>query len=129
MPFWSGHRSSRRSIAGGDLDTFAPLGPALVLKDEIPNPNELRLRTILNGQVMQEDKELSERVQAGLNSYGFEFGPMSSYETLIHDYHERVRQACPVASLPQAPAAGTTPRQSRAASRVRIKGDVAMPAG
>lgn len=64
------------------------------------------LNARINGQVMQEDKELSERVQAGLNSYGFEFGPMSSYETLIHDYHERVRQACPVASLPQAPAAG-----------------------
>lgn len=60
----------------------------------------------INGQVMQEDRELSERVQAGLNSFGFEFGPISEYETLIHDYHERVRQACPVAGLPKAPPAG-----------------------
>ncbi len=64
------------------------------------------LNARINTQVTQEDKDLSERVQLGLNSYGFEFGPMSNYETLIHDYHERVRQACPVASLPEAPPAG-----------------------
>lgn len=61
------------------------------------------LNARINNQVTSEDKELSERVQAGLNSYGFEFGPLSDYETLIHDYHERIRQACPVASLPAAP--------------------------
>ena len=36
------------------FDTFCPLGPALVLKDEIPNPNQLRLRTLLNGETMQD---------------------------------------------------------------------------
>ena len=39
---------------GKTFDTFAPLGPALVLKDEIPNPNALKIKTILNGQSMQD---------------------------------------------------------------------------
>lgn len=39
---------------GKTFDTFAPLGPALVTTDEIPDPNTLGLRTFLNGQVMQE---------------------------------------------------------------------------
>ena len=39
---------------GKTFDTFAPLGPALVLKDEIPNPNALKIKTILNGQAMQD---------------------------------------------------------------------------
>jgi 2-keto-4-pentenoate hydratase/2-oxohepta-3-ene-1,7-dioic acid hydratase in catechol pathway len=39
---------------GKSFDTFCPLGPAIVTKDEIPNPNALRIRTLLNGQVMQD---------------------------------------------------------------------------
>ena len=39
---------------GKSFDGAAPLGPALVTADEIPNPNALRLRTLLNGQVMQD---------------------------------------------------------------------------
>jgi 2-keto-4-pentenoate hydratase/2-oxohepta-3-ene-1,7-dioic acid hydratase in catechol pathway len=39
---------------GKTFDTFAPLGPALVLKDEIPNPNALQIKTVLNGQTMQD---------------------------------------------------------------------------
>jgi len=39
---------------GKTFDTFGPLGPALVLKDEIPNPNALKIKTILNGQAMQD---------------------------------------------------------------------------
>ena len=33
--------------------TFCPLGPVLVTPDEIPNPNALRLRTLVNGEVLQ----------------------------------------------------------------------------
>ena len=36
------------------FDTFCPLGPVLVTRDEIPNPNALRIRTILNGETMQD---------------------------------------------------------------------------
>jgi 2-keto-4-pentenoate hydratase/2-oxohepta-3-ene-1,7-dioic acid hydratase in catechol pathway len=39
---------------GKTFDTFAPLGPCLVTPDEIPNPNNLRIRTILNNAVMQD---------------------------------------------------------------------------
>jgi 2-keto-4-pentenoate hydratase/2-oxohepta-3-ene-1,7-dioic acid hydratase in catechol pathway len=39
---------------GKSFDGFCPLGPVLVTADEIPNPNALRLKTILNGQVMQD---------------------------------------------------------------------------
>jgi 2-keto-4-pentenoate hydratase/2-oxohepta-3-ene-1,7-dioic acid hydratase in catechol pathway len=39
---------------GKGFDTFCPLGPVLVTKDEIPEPNNLRIRTVLNGEVMQD---------------------------------------------------------------------------
>jgi 2,4-didehydro-3-deoxy-L-rhamnonate hydrolase len=39
---------------GKNFDTFAPMGPCLVTKDEIPDPNNIKLRTTLNGQVVQE---------------------------------------------------------------------------
>ena len=35
---------------GKFFDTFAPLGPCLVTRDDIPNPNALKIATILNGQ-------------------------------------------------------------------------------
>jgi 2-keto-4-pentenoate hydratase/2-oxohepta-3-ene-1,7-dioic acid hydratase in catechol pathway len=39
---------------GKSFDGFCPLGPCLVTADEIPNPNNLKLRTTLNGQVVQD---------------------------------------------------------------------------
>lgn len=39
---------------GKTFDTFLPLGPALVLKDEITNPNELKISTTVNDQVVQD---------------------------------------------------------------------------
>src|SRR6266566_6231051 len=39
---------------GKMLDTFCPLGPALVTRDEVPDANQLAIKTTLNGQVMQE---------------------------------------------------------------------------
>jgi acylpyruvate hydrolase len=40
--------------SGKMLDTFCPLGPVLVTRDELPDPGFLRLRTICNGQTVQE---------------------------------------------------------------------------
>jgi 2-keto-4-pentenoate hydratase/2-oxohepta-3-ene-1,7-dioic acid hydratase in catechol pathway len=40
---------------GKGCDTFAPLGPWLVTKDEIENPHELRLWLSLNGKMMQDE--------------------------------------------------------------------------
>jgi len=39
---------------GKSFDGFCPLGPWIVTKDEIPNPNALGIKCILNGQVMQD---------------------------------------------------------------------------
>ncbi len=39
---------------GKMLDTFGPLGPALVTRDEVADPNQLAIKTTLNGQVMQD---------------------------------------------------------------------------
>lgn len=39
---------------GKGCDSFAPLGPWLVTKDEIPNPHTLRLWLSLNGKIMQD---------------------------------------------------------------------------
>jgi 2-keto-4-pentenoate hydratase/2-oxohepta-3-ene-1,7-dioic acid hydratase in catechol pathway len=39
---------------GKGLDTFCPLGPAVVTTDEIDDVDNLRLRTELNGEVMQD---------------------------------------------------------------------------
>ncbi|MFM8475246.1 MAG: fumarylacetoacetate hydrolase family protein, partial [Planctomycetaceae bacterium] len=36
------------------FNTFCPLGPVLVTPDEIPDPNQLQIRTILSGQTMQD---------------------------------------------------------------------------
>ena len=46
---WGGGQFCR----GKSFDTFCPLGPVLVTADEIPNPNALDIRTVLNGQTVQ----------------------------------------------------------------------------
>ncbi|NLG85816.1 MAG: fumarylacetoacetate hydrolase family protein, partial [Firmicutes bacterium] len=40
-------------MKGKCLDTFAPMGPWLVTKDEIPNPENLKIELRLNGKTMQ----------------------------------------------------------------------------
>jgi 2-keto-4-pentenoate hydratase/2-oxohepta-3-ene-1,7-dioic acid hydratase in catechol pathway len=51
---WQLKRGGGQWSRGKTFDTFSPLGPCLVTRDEIPNPNALRLRTLLNGEVMQD---------------------------------------------------------------------------
>ena len=46
--------SWERNILGKQLPTFSPLGPAIVTKDEIKDPHNLKLQTRLNGTVMQD---------------------------------------------------------------------------
>jgi phenylpropionate dioxygenase-like ring-hydroxylating dioxygenase large terminal subunit len=85
--------------------------PIFVRPDTSREMKVLRyLNARINRQVSAEDKELSERVQIGLNSHGFEFGPLSSIESCIHDFHDRIRAACPVADLPEAPSQGSVRR-------------------
>lgn len=47
---WGGGQWCR----GKTFATFCPLGPCLVTADAIPDPNALGIRTILNGQTMQD---------------------------------------------------------------------------
>lgn len=41
-------------VRGKSLDTFCPVGPALVSADRITDPQALRIRALLNGEVMQD---------------------------------------------------------------------------
>lgn len=41
-------------IRGKSLDTFCPLGPAFVTADEIGDPQRLRIRCLVNGEVKQD---------------------------------------------------------------------------
>ncbi|WP_447971035.1 fumarylacetoacetate hydrolase family protein [Nitrospira sp. M1] len=50
---WQKNGGGKQWCRGKSFDTFCPLGPALVTKDNIPNPNDLVIRTILNGKTMQ----------------------------------------------------------------------------
>jgi 2-keto-4-pentenoate hydratase/2-oxohepta-3-ene-1,7-dioic acid hydratase in catechol pathway len=51
---WQIKRGGGQWCRGKSFDTFSPLGPCLVTPDEIPNPNSLKIRTVLNGQAMQD---------------------------------------------------------------------------
>jgi 2-keto-4-pentenoate hydratase/2-oxohepta-3-ene-1,7-dioic acid hydratase in catechol pathway len=50
---WQVRRSGGQWCRGKSFDTFCPLGPAIVTPDEIPNPNALGIKTILNGLEVQ----------------------------------------------------------------------------
>ena len=39
---------------GKFFDTFCPLGPCITTTDEIPDPNALRIRTVLNDETVQD---------------------------------------------------------------------------
>ena len=46
-------RDGKQWMVGKTFDTFAPVGPLLVTRDEVPNPHMLPIRLRLNGQTMQ----------------------------------------------------------------------------
>jgi acylpyruvate hydrolase len=48
---WQGVRGQH--YIGKSFDTFLPFGPCLVTRDEIPDPQDLLLRTRLSGEVVQ----------------------------------------------------------------------------
>jgi 2-keto-4-pentenoate hydratase/2-oxohepta-3-ene-1,7-dioic acid hydratase in catechol pathway len=51
---WQAEWGGGQWCRGKMFDTFCPLGPCLVTADEIPNPNGLAIKTVLNGQTMQD---------------------------------------------------------------------------
>ena len=46
-------KPGKQWMAGKSFDTFAPMGPALVTADEVPDPHILDIRCTLSGEVMQ----------------------------------------------------------------------------
>ncbi|MGI8928131.1 MAG: fumarylacetoacetate hydrolase family protein [Candidatus Limnocylindrales bacterium] len=46
--------SDRQFVRGKSLDTFCPMGPWLVTPEEIGDPQSLRIRCLVNGEVMQD---------------------------------------------------------------------------
>ena len=53
---WQIEKQKKQWARGKSFDTFCPLGPYLVTRDEIPDPQNLRIRTILNGKTVQDSK-------------------------------------------------------------------------
>lgn len=51
---WQKNGGGGQWVRGKSFDTFCPIGPEVVLTDEIGDPNNLTLKTVLNGTVMQE---------------------------------------------------------------------------
>jgi 2-keto-4-pentenoate hydratase/2-oxohepta-3-ene-1,7-dioic acid hydratase in catechol pathway len=51
---WQFKNGGSQWCRGKTFDTFAPLGPCIVTKEDIPNPHSLRIQTILNGVSMQD---------------------------------------------------------------------------
>lgn len=51
---WQIKKGGSQWCRGKTFATFCPLGPWIVTRDEIPNPNSLSIKTILNGQIMQD---------------------------------------------------------------------------
>ncbi len=47
-------KNDRQWVRGKSLDTFCPLGPALVTKDEVPHPDRLHIACRVNGETRQQ---------------------------------------------------------------------------
>lgn len=51
---WQIEKQKKQWARGKSFDTFCPLGPYLVTRDEIPDPQNLRIRAQLNGSTVQD---------------------------------------------------------------------------
>jgi len=50
---WQLEKDGKQWMVGKTFDTFAPVGPTLVTRDEVPDPHALGIRLRLNGKPMQ----------------------------------------------------------------------------
>jgi len=50
---WQKRAGAQQWIKGKSFDTFCPVGPVFVTKDEIENPQDLDIQCRVNGEVMQ----------------------------------------------------------------------------
>lgn len=51
---WQIHKQKKQWARGKSFDTFCPIGPYIVTRDEIADPDNLRIRAILNGETLQD---------------------------------------------------------------------------
>lgn len=51
---WQKRKGGSQWCRGKSFDSFCPLGPCLVTAEEIPDPNALSIRTILNDTIVQD---------------------------------------------------------------------------
>lgn len=50
---WQGKKMNNQWSRAKSFDTFCPLGPRLVLASAIPDPQKLRVKTVVNGDILQ----------------------------------------------------------------------------
>ncbi len=50
---WQLKKPGGQWLLGKTFDSFAPIGPALVTTDEIPDPHTLGIRTVVSGELLQ----------------------------------------------------------------------------
>ena len=50
---WASIQAWEHNLLGKMFPTFCPMGPVLATRDEVPDPDHVRLETRLNGKVMQ----------------------------------------------------------------------------
>jgi 2-keto-4-pentenoate hydratase/2-oxohepta-3-ene-1,7-dioic acid hydratase in catechol pathway len=51
---WQFHKQKHQWARGKSFDTFCPVGPYIVTADEIEDPDNLKIKSVLNGTVMQD---------------------------------------------------------------------------
>lgn len=51
---WQIRKGGSQWCRGKTFDTFTPLGPCLVTTDEVADPGKLRIKTTVNGEVLQD---------------------------------------------------------------------------
>jgi 2-keto-4-pentenoate hydratase/2-oxohepta-3-ene-1,7-dioic acid hydratase in catechol pathway len=51
---WQIRKQKKQWARGKSFDTFCPVGPWIVTADEIRNPDNLRLRTLVSGETLQD---------------------------------------------------------------------------
>jgi 2-keto-4-pentenoate hydratase/2-oxohepta-3-ene-1,7-dioic acid hydratase in catechol pathway len=53
---WQKGKPGKQWFLGKSFDTFAPIGPAIVTADSVPDPCDLRVRCTINGEVLQDSR-------------------------------------------------------------------------
>jgi 2-keto-4-pentenoate hydratase/2-oxohepta-3-ene-1,7-dioic acid hydratase in catechol pathway len=51
---WQKGKPGKQWLLGKSFDTFAPIGPAIAMASEMPDPQNLKIQSRLNGQLMQD---------------------------------------------------------------------------